>query len=504
MFRSLIPSVCLAAVILLSACKGEPAGSIVAGETPDRTTQEPIIREVCKCAAKIKAEAWIDQNENGRREPEEAPLKGVTFRVEWYDDGSTPLVMVLTSDESGSAAGSVAGCGCDDAMVYAQVPVNYRLTTPDRCQRECSFGFAALPTTPQNLSGASLIGTVMRGENLIKADLSSADLSGADLSGADLLATNLREANLRGASLIGANLIEADFTDADLSGADLSNAELGKVNLSGADLSGANLSGAHLLWPDLRGTVIDDATLIEDRWRLVWEVINQGGQGRHLGSVDLSEADLQEVDLSGAYLGSANLSGTLLGDANLTEADLTEADLTGADLSGADLSNADLNKANLSGADLSGANLSGASLLWPNLRGTVIDDATLIEDRWRLAWEVVNQGGQGRYLGSADLSGADLQEIDLSGAYLGSANLSGTLLYDADLSYATLSSANLGGANLARVDLHAANLKMADLSRADLSYARLDEANLSETQYDRNTKWPDGFDPAAAGATLVD
>lgn len=466
MLKPYIRPLCIAALILaLAACRATPAEPIVIKVTPDRTiprptvTAEPVVIEICKCAAKIKAEAWVDLNENGQREPEEVPLKGVTFRVEWYDTGPDLEKLTLTSNASGYAGTAVTGCGCDDAVVYAAAPSGYRLTTPDHCRRECSFGFAALPSTPKSLREANLRGVDLRGENLTKVDLSSADLNGADLSGANLLAANLCEANLSGANMRGAHLIEANLRGADLRDADLSFSDLSKANLSEADLRGANLSGANLFWPNLRGAVIDDTTRIEERWRLAWEIVHQGGKGRDLGSVDLNSTDL----------------------------------------SGADLRSANLREADLSNANLSGTDLTAADLFSSNLRGTTIDDTTKIEGRWRLVWEIVNQGGKGRYLGSAELSGADLQWADLSWANLNSA----------DLSLANLSEANLSHADLRMADLREANLSVANLDEADLRGADLRETNLRYTflysaKYDQNTKWPEGFDPAAQGAILVE
>jgi uncharacterized protein YjbI with pentapeptide repeats len=54
-------------------------------------------------------------------------------------------------------------------------------------------------------------------------------------------------------------------------------------------------------------------------------------------------------------------------------------------------------------------------------------------------------------------------------------------------------------ANLQDIDLYGANLHGADLFKAD----------LREAKYNANTKWPvlpqpEGFDPQAAGAVLVD
>ena len=72
-----------------------------------------------------------------------------------------------------------------------------------------------------------------------------------------------------------------------------------------------------------------------------------------------------------------------------------------------------------------------------------------------------------------------------------------------------LSSANLSGADLRRArlsdaDLSAASLWGADLRGADLCGADLCGADLSEAKYDRETRWPEGFDPIAAGAILAE
>ncbi len=140
-----------------------------------------------------------------------------------------------------------------------------------------------------------------------------------------------------------------------------------------------------------------------------------------------------------------------------------------------------------------------------------------------------------------DLNGADLRGADLSGTGLGGAELSGCDLTDADLRGASLSSARLRFTNLQGADLSGANLVHAEVGAALLDdKTKFDEAlvisaNLSEpypfraseiarvgkankeraeedwlaairgaswtgAAYDYSTKWPAGFDPAAAGA----
>ena len=106
------------------------------------------------------------------------------------------------------------------------------------------------------------------------------------------------------------------------------------------------------------------------------------------------------------------------------------------------------------GADLSEARLSMASLSGADLTGAVVDGHTVWPDGfdprvWGMLWI-----GPGANLQEANLMGEDLRDADLSRA-------------------------NLGGANL----------EMADLSRA----------NLEGAKANKNTVWPDGFDPVAAG-----
>ena len=91
---------------------------------------------------------------------------------------------------------------------------------------------------------------------------------------------------------------------------------------------------------------------------------------------------------------------------------------------------------------------------------------------------------------------------------LRSANLQGVNLNGFDFSNAILKRANLSGATLLGANLKAANLRMAKLNNADLLGANLTKANLTKAvlnnaEYNSNTKWPEGFDPVAAGAKLV-
>ena len=185
----------------------------------------------------------------------------------------------------------------------------------------------------------------------------------------------------------------------------------------------------------------DESNELNDKWRLVQEIVCQVVDTRNLIGADLSDVDLSVANLSGADLSGADLSG----------ADLSGADLSGADLSGADLSGADLSRTFLSGADLSGADLSGADLSGAFLSGAFLSGASL---------SPVN-------LSDADLSDANLSRTNLSRANLSRTFLSGAFLSDANLSGANLSGAFLSGAVVEKAQF-GANLGLTEEMKLDL------------------------------------
>ncbi|NEP02914.1 MAG: pentapeptide repeat-containing protein [Symploca sp. SIO2E9] len=139
------------------------------------------------------------------------------------------------------------------------------------------------------------------------------------------------------------------------------------------------------------------------------------------------------------------------------------------------------------------------------------------------------------YLKEIQLPEADLLQADLQQANLLQANLQQALLWQANLQQAVLIGANLQEANLSRANLQEAFLWQADLQEANLSRANLQEAflwqadlqeaNLSDTDlrqafysdettsqaacgavflsYPCPTKFPEGFNPKAAGMKLI-
>ena len=113
-----------------------------------------------------------------------------------------------------------------------------------------------------------------------------------------------------------------------------------------------------------------------------WQVVNSAqGKGGSGGRIDaLQDLNRNGISLAGVRLDGAWLEGIQLPGAHLPHAGLREANLSGADLQGANLMAADLTDANLVGANLRGAFLKGATV-------------------------------KGTQFGTADLAGADLQDL---------------------------------------------------------------------------------------------
>jgi len=95
----------------------------------------------------------------------------------------------------------------------------------------------------------------------------------------------------------------------------------------------------------------------------------------------------------------------------------------------------------------------------------------------------------------SELRGADFTEAAMAGEDFSSADLTGAIMANATVGYGKFLGAVLDGA-----DLTGASLEGADLRGASLKGANLSNTRLAWAQYDATTVWPDGFDPAAAGA----
>ena len=130
------------------------------------------------------------------------------------------------------------------------------------------------------------------------ADLTEITANGADFFAADLLLATMSFAVVERADLSFANLEGADFFAG---------------SLLGSDLRSAILSGADLRFVTLHQSILDSRTLLDSRWKRVWELVN--GQtkslvftNQNLGFADLREADLRLMNFAGSDF-SSSISG---------------------------------------------------------------------------------------------------------------------------------------------------------------------------------------------------
>lgn len=301
-------------------------------------------------------------------------------------------------------------------------------------------GKGRVPDPMSILSQGVQIWNKWRNQNQTKqVSLMSKYLADGDYKGADF-----RNCNLGGVNFSNSNLENANLCGADLSGSILDGARLYKANLSKAILDRAMLKGA----------LIDEHTIMEPKWKRVWNIY----KGH-------SDSDLKNVDLSSAYLVGVNLSGF----------DLSGANLCGADLRGADLTHADL-------------------------RDVITDELTRMDSKWFFIVLIVNgeinsdSNLQGQDLSKACLKGVNLQNLRLEKANFSESDLTNASLCNSiftqsnfsksNLSYTFLRKANLGGANLSDANLSNADFEGAILSGAILNGANLNGTNLCHVDAD--------------------
>jgi uncharacterized protein YjbI with pentapeptide repeats len=137
---------------------------------------------------------------------------------------------------------------------------------------------------------------------------------------------------------------------------------------------------------------------------------------------------------------------------------------------------ADLSRAQLQEIDLRGQDLRGVKLFRANLSQIDLDLANL----------------SGADLSKADMNGADLSLANLSGAKLGRANLAYAELFKTDLSKTKLRNADLSHADLTQADLSGADLTMANLSGARLTGAKISPQQLASVASLEGATLPDG------------
>ena len=278
------------------------------------------------------------------------------------------------------------------------------------------------------------------------------------------------------------HLLELDLSNLDFSNADLSNCNLSKTNLIGANLTGVNLQNCIL-----EGSQIDDTTQIEPKWRLLWELINLGGESRDLKGVDLSNIQINFRDLfdedSRVNLTDANLENANLSNSNFYHFDFSNANLKNANLSGSDcpsyLDNCCLENANLSDTTHEEAHLKNANCVGANFSRAYFGDEFMD-------------------LANADCRNANFSEASLTGGIINGANFEGANFTNSENlcvffigmtgENSITEPVNFENTNFSQTDLSKFNLneifyppeiKLINWKRAIFNEVNLDNANLS-------------------------
>jgi uncharacterized protein YjbI with pentapeptide repeats len=243
---------------------------------------------------------------------------------------------------------------------------------------------------------------------------------------------------------------------------------------------------------------------------------------RTFADVELYNADLSEVALDGAKLRQAGLTQVVLKRARLSHVDLTEAQLTDCSAAGASFEDVTFDKAELLTVDFTQARFRRCSF-----KRTSFEECSLVEaifedcqfnetkftdvklDRARLAG-ITFQGGHWM---TCQLDGANLREarlIKLETYEIKAADVDFSLVEapkhafsDCKLERANFAGANLAGGAISACALAGASFREANIVGTDLSEQELAGVDLTGAKYDRKTRFPEGFDPAAAGAVLV-
>ena len=382
----------------------------------------------------------------------------------------------------------------DELLGYYELGArNFRRVTLSQA-RLSNVGLVKADFSNSNFASAEfenvdLSQAIFRGSDLSNTKISSSNLSQADLQEVDLENANICDANLQDANLVRANLSEASLIDSNLQGVNLEQALLKGVNLADTNLQKANLTLANLSLANLVGADLNIANL--DRTILKDAIYSE--TTRFPGEFDPVQAGMKIVDPATTKACLQLLERYRLGERNfrritLTEACLGKVNLSGSDFTGADLTRADLNYANLQGAIFVGAELGHATAEGADLTGVDLSRANL--DRIQLR--------------QSCLASANLDRATFIGANLANTNLSGTSLEQTSLMGGNLSNANLSNANLRYANLTEVNLTGANLSGADLSTATLNGTVLKDAHQNKNTRWPEGFEPANVGVKSSD
>ncbi|GGR03235.1 pentapeptide repeat-containing protein [Streptomyces pilosus] len=246
------------------------------------------------------------------------------------------------------------------------------------------------------------------------------------------------------------------------------------VDQLGSDKLEVRIGGLHALWRIAEQSARDREAIISIqaaylRAHLPWPPAGPGGPAADVPINDIAPLETRAADAQVAL----TALGVLCRHREQSWVNLSITDLRRADCDGLWFPEVNFDRACMEAAGLYHANLTQASMVSVNLRHADLTTAVLRRARCILG----------------DLRAAKLVETDLR---------------DADFTETDLREANLRKADAHGAVFHRADLRMADLRGTDLSTAHLLEARLTGVLASERTRWPAGFDHAAAGVVDTD
>ncbi|MEU4143781.1 pentapeptide repeat-containing protein [Streptomyces parvulus] len=241
------------------------------------------------------------------------------------------------------------------------------------------------------------------------------------------------------------------------------------VDQLGSDKPDVRIGGLHALWRIAEQSARDREAVISIqaaylRTHLPWPPVGPEAPAPDVPINDVAPLETRTADAQVAL----TALGVLCRTREESWVNLSVSDLRRADCDGLWFPEVNFDRACIEAASLYRVNLTQASLVSVNLRHADLTTSVLRRARCVLA----------------DLRGAKLVETDLR---------------DADFTEADLREANLRKADAHGAAFHRADLRLADLRGTDLSAADLGEARLTGALASEHTRWPAGFDHAAAG-----
>ncbi|MDH6612502.1 hypothetical protein M2164_008137 [Streptomyces sp. SAI-208] len=246
------------------------------------------------------------------------------------------------------------------------------------------------------------------------------------------------------------------------------------VDQLGSDKLDVRIGGLHALWRIAEQSTRDREAIISIQAAYLRTHLPWPPAGPESPAADVSINDIAPLETRAADAQVALTAlGVLCRQREQSWVNLSGTDLRRADCDGLWFPEVNLDRACMEAAGLYHANLTQASLVSVNLRHADLTTAILRRTRCVLA----------------DVRAAKLVETDLR---------------DADFTSTDLREANLRKAVAHGAVFHRADLRMADLRGTDLSTADLVEARLTGALVSEHTRWPAGFDHAAAGVVITE